>query len=67
MFNENSGLVQVWVRLIQNGTYSLNYVPNLSNLKDVVNSIINAQEEDNEQGQKAEAFDYIVEGGVVNE
>ena len=67
MFNENSGLVQVWVRLIQNGTYSLNHVPNLSNLKDVVNSIINTQEEDNEQGQKAEAFDYIVEGGVVNE
>lgn len=67
MFDKNSGLVQVWVRLIQNGTYSLNDVPNLSNLKDVVTSIITGQEEETEQGKKARAFDFIVEGGVTSE
>ena len=40
MFNENSGLVQIWVRLIQSGTQSLDNVPNLSNLQDIVFSII---------------------------
>ena len=42
MFNENSGLVQVWVSLIRNGTYTLDDVPQLSNLKTIVTQVINA-------------------------
>lgn len=41
MFNENSGLVKVWVSLILAGTYTLDDVPNLSNLKQVVTQVIN--------------------------
>ena len=67
MFNENSGLVQIWVRLIQSGTQSLDNVPNLSNLQDIVFSIISKREENNDQEEKAEAFDYIVKGGNENE
>lgn len=40
MFNKNSGLVQVWVRLIKSGTYEISNVPNLSNLRDIVIEII---------------------------
>lgn len=46
MFNKNSGLVQVWVRLIRNGTYTIENVPNLSNLRIIVIEIIE-EEEDN--------------------
>lgn len=41
MFNENSGLVQVWVSLIKNGTYTLDDVPQLSNLKTIVTQVVN--------------------------
>lgn len=41
MFNENSGLVQVWIRLIKQGLYTINNVPNLSNLREVVFNILN--------------------------
>lgn len=40
MFNEQSGLVQVWVRLIKDGKRTLAEVPNLSNLKTIVESLI---------------------------
>lgn len=40
MFNENSGLVKVWVSLVLAGIYTLDKVPNLSNLKDVVTQVI---------------------------
>jgi len=40
MFNANSGLVKVWVSLILTGTYTVDQVPNLSNLKTVVASVI---------------------------
>lgn len=43
MFNENSGLVQVWLRLIRSGTYKVEQVPNISNLREVVNSILNQE------------------------
>ena len=43
MFNENSGLVQVWVRLIKQGIYMINNVPDLSNLREVVLNILNAE------------------------
>jgi hypothetical protein len=42
MFNENSGLVKVWVSLVLNGTYTLDQVPNLSNLKEVVTQVVNS-------------------------
>lgn len=41
MFNENSGLVLTWVRLIHNNIYTLEQVPNLSNLKEMVTTVIN--------------------------
>lgn len=42
MFNEKSGLVQVWVKLIsdENGRYSKDDIPNLSNLREVVIMIL---------------------------
>lgn len=42
MFNENSGLVKVWVSLVLNGTYTLDQVPELSNLKEVVTQVVNS-------------------------
>lgn len=41
MFNEHSGLVQVWVRLIKQRTYTIDNVPNLSNLKEIVLRVLN--------------------------
>lgn len=40
MFNENSGLVIVWVRLIRDGKRTVEEVPNLSNLKTVVGQVL---------------------------
>lgn len=40
MFNKNSGLVKVWVSLILSGTYTYEQCPKLSNLKDIVNSVL---------------------------
>jgi hypothetical protein len=42
VFTENSGLVKVWVSLVIAGTYTLEQVPQLSNLKEVVTSVINS-------------------------
>ncbi|GCD83656.1 hypothetical protein PTHTG4_27200 [Parageobacillus thermoglucosidasius] len=42
VFTENSGLVKVWVSLVLNGTYTLDQVPNLSNLKEVVTQVVNS-------------------------
>lgn len=44
MFNENSGLVKVWVSLVLAGTYTLAQVPELSNLKTVVTQVINSMQ-----------------------
>jgi len=41
MFNENSGLVKVWVSLVLAGVYSLDHVPQVSNLKEVVTQVVN--------------------------
>lgn len=41
MFTKDSGLVKVWVSLVFIGTYKLEEVPNLSNLKQVVTEVIN--------------------------
>lgn len=39
-FNEKSGLVKVWVTLIKKGIYSIDHVPELSNLKTVVRKVL---------------------------
>ncbi|MGG3987674.1 hypothetical protein [Bacillus smithii] len=41
-FTENSGLVKVWVSLVLAGIYTVDQVPQLSNLRDVVTSVINS-------------------------
>jgi len=40
VFNVLSGLVIVWVGLVKKGTYQLEQVPNISNLKEVVGGAI---------------------------
>lgn len=42
MFDENSGLVKIWVRAIQNGSRTLIDVPDIQNLRAVVTSIVQA-------------------------
>ena len=38
MFNKDSGLVKIWVRLLtqKNGKYTIDDIPSISNLRDVV-------------------------------
>lgn len=40
MFNENSGLVKTWVKLIQQNRYTREQVPALSNLRTVVYAVL---------------------------
>lgn len=40
MFNKNSALVKIWVSLVLAGTYTLEQVPVMSNLKDVVTEVV---------------------------
>lgn len=40
MFNKNSGLVKVWAGLVLNGTYTMDQVPEVSNLRDIVLEVI---------------------------
>ena len=44
MFNKDSGLVKVWVNLIEQGVYTIEQVPNLSNLREVVVSVLEGGE-----------------------
>ena len=43
MFNKDSGLVKIWIRLLssKDSLYTIDNVPNISNLKEVVLSLIN--------------------------
>lgn len=43
-FTKTSGLVMVWVGLVMNGTYPLDSVPNVYNLKEVVTEVVNETE-----------------------
>lgn len=45
MFNEKSGLVKIWVGLVLNpeNNYTIDDVPNISNLKEVVAAIVNGE------------------------
>lgn len=42
MFNETSGLVQIWVRLLtqDNSIYTINNVPKINNLREEVAKLI---------------------------
>lgn len=42
MFNENSGLVKVWVRLLtqKNSKYTIEDIPEIDNLRLVVQSLL---------------------------
>lgn len=40
VFTKDSGLVKVWVSLIMVGTYTLDQVPVLFNLKEVVTEVV---------------------------
>ena len=44
MFNENSGLAKTWANLVKQGIYTLDQVPNLSNLRDVVQKMVEGGE-----------------------
>lgn len=44
MFNENSGLVKTWVNLVKKGAYTVEQIPNLSNLREVVISVLEGGE-----------------------
>lgn len=43
MFNENSGLVRMWVNAINEGMFAREQCPKLSNLQEVVYSILDRQ------------------------
>ena len=40
MFDENSGLVKIWVRAIQDGRKTLDDVPDIQNLRAVVEGLL---------------------------
>lgn len=44
MFNENSVVVKTWVNKVKSGEYTLDQVPRISNLKDMVVSELNQVE-----------------------
>ncbi len=40
MFNKNSGLVQIWLRLIASKRYTFADVPNLFNLREIIAELL---------------------------
>ena len=50
MFNKDSGLVKAWVNLIKQGAYTIEQVPNLSNLREVVASVLEVNDDEVYQG-----------------
>lgn len=43
MFTENSGLAQIWIRTINEGSKTRELVPNLSNSKEIVYKVLDKQ------------------------
>lgn len=41
MFTENSGLVKIWVRQIEQGNRTFEEVPVIENLKEIIAGILN--------------------------
>lgn len=44
MFSEHSGLVTVWVSLIHAGVYDAGQVPDISNLREMVEKVLSNPE-----------------------
>lgn len=42
-FDKESGIVKVWVNLVQNGTYTREQVPKMFNLQEVVAEVLDEQ------------------------
>ena len=42
-FDKESGIVKVWVNLVQNGTYTRDQVPKMFNLQEVVADVLDEQ------------------------
>lgn len=40
-YTKESGLVKVWVSLVMSGAYTVDQVPKLFNLKEVVTEVVN--------------------------
>ena len=45
-FDRNSGLVIVWVNMVQSGAYTRDQVPKMFNLKEVVGEVLDEQAAD---------------------
>lgn len=45
-FDRNSGLVIVWVNMVQSGAYTRDQVPKMLNLQEIVGEILDEQAED---------------------
>lgn len=43
MFNENSIVVRIWVKNVREGGYTRGQVPNLSNLREAVFSVLDPE------------------------
>lgn len=48
-FTEDSGLVKVWVRLIEQGKKTLDQVPKIYNLREVVEEVLNSHKTTDEK------------------
>lgn len=42
-FNKESGLVKLWVKMVQDGTYTRDQVPKMFNLQEVVADVMDEQ------------------------
>ena len=42
IFDENSGLVLTWVRLVKSSQYEKDQVPNIGNLREVVYKVLDS-------------------------
>lgn len=45
-FNKESGLVKLWVKMVQDGTYTRDQVPKMFNLQEVVADVLDEQAAD---------------------
>lgn len=52
MFTKNSVIVKSWVALILAGTYTIDDVPNISNLREVVQEVLDEHEQNQEGGEE---------------
>lgn len=43
MFTIDSALVKLWAKYVENGTYTMDQVPNLSNLREMVFAVLDGE------------------------